>query len=89
VPPTGGEGANTAIFDSASLAKHLANTSSGQYSVEKAINKYEKEMLNFSWGQVSSSDRMSRLITMEGYVLPYLFGAFLRVVNLFFGASNE
>jgi salicylate hydroxylase len=83
VPPTGGEGANTALCDSAALVRHLVTAESNQTSLKNAINQYEKEMLSFSSKKVSESYRMAKNITSDGYLGPFFMRCFLRIVNFF------
>jgi hypothetical protein len=51
------------------------------------IPKYEKEMLSFASNVVRRSVRNAKMITVEGYVMPYVVRAMLRVINFFFGAK--
>jgi 2-polyprenyl-6-methoxyphenol hydroxylase-like FAD-dependent oxidoreductase len=90
VPPTGGEGGNTAIRDAAKLMETIKNIESSdnlKEAIETDIPKYEKEMANFAWRVVSKSTKFAKVFTAEGYVVPYLIRAVLRVINFFFGAK--
>jgi 2-polyprenyl-6-methoxyphenol hydroxylase-like FAD-dependent oxidoreductase len=90
VPPTGGEGGNTAIRNAAELVKHILKVASVEdrgAALDVEIQKYEKEMLTFAWSSVGRSYRNSMTITVEGYVLPYLLRGMLRIINFFFGAK--
>lgn len=91
VPPTGGEGGNTAIRDAASLVKHLAKVASAadpKATLDVEIQEYEKDMLKFSSSSISRSYRNSTVITVEGYIYPYLVRGLLRIVNFFFGVKT-
>lgn len=83
VPPTRGEGANTALCDSAALVKHLVKVELGETSLEDAIKQYEKDMLSFSSKKVSDSYRMSKNITSDGYLALFFLRWFLRIMNFF------
>jgi 2-polyprenyl-6-methoxyphenol hydroxylase-like FAD-dependent oxidoreductase len=90
VPPTGGEGGNTAIRDAGALVKRLTKIASAkdrEATLSVEIEEYEKEMLKFSRGSVNRSYRNSTTITVEGYIFPYLLRGFLRIINFFFGAK--
>lgn len=92
MPPTGGEGGNTAIHDAELLMKRLTNVMSAAdrgAALHMEIEEYEKEMLQFSKSSAGRSYRNSALITIEGYIIPYLFRTFLRVMNFFFGARKS
>lgn len=87
MPPTGGEGGNTAIRDAAqltqSLVKVFALTDRGQGILPEEISAYENDMLKFSSTSVNRSMRFSGMMTAEGWVYPYLIRIGLRVVNFF------
>ena len=90
MPPTGGEGGNTAIRDAAKLLetiKVLHAAGDFNEAIEMEIPKYEKEMLSFASNVVRRSVRNAKMITVEGYVMPYVVRAMLRVINFFFGAK--
>jgi 2-polyprenyl-6-methoxyphenol hydroxylase-like FAD-dependent oxidoreductase len=90
VPPTGGEGGNTAIRDAAKLLetiKIIESADDVKEAIEMEIPKYEKEMLSFAADVVSRSVRNAKMITAEGYILPYIVRGILRVINFFFGAK--
>ena len=89
VPPTAGEGGNTAIRDAGVLLKHLITVASAddlRSAFDEEIPKYERDMLEFSWTKISDSCRNAKLITMEGYIFPYVVRGIMRILNLFFGA---
>lgn len=85
VPPTGGEGANTALRDSASLMEYLKKAECGDIPIQDVVKEYEREMLAFSSGVVKGSHRMARRITLDGSVSSFFFRWFLRVANFFVG----
>ena len=91
VPPTGGEGGNTAIRDAGILVKHLTTVAAaedrkGVLNVE--IQAYEKDMLKFAWASVTRSYRNATTITVEGYIFPYILRGVLRIINFFFGVKK-
>jgi 2-polyprenyl-6-methoxyphenol hydroxylase-like FAD-dependent oxidoreductase len=90
VPPTGGEGGNTAIRDAAKLMETIKTIDSSddlKEAIETDIPRYEKEMLNFAWSVVSKSTKFAKVFTAEGYVVPYVIRVVLRVINFFFGTK--
>ena len=91
MPPTGGEGGNSAIRDAALLVKRIRNmvsASNPRSAVGSEIAAYEKEMLKLSWVAVTASYRNCKVMTIEGYILPYFVRLVLRVINFFFGAKS-
>jgi 2-polyprenyl-6-methoxyphenol hydroxylase-like FAD-dependent oxidoreductase len=92
VPPTGGEGGNTAIRDAGILVKRLTTIAAAEDRkaiLDVEIEAYEKDMLKFAWASVNRSYRNATTITVEGYVFPYIVRGFLRIINFFFGAKIE
>ena len=90
MPPTGGEGGNTAIRDAAKLLetiKIIESAENWKQTIEVEIPKYEQEMLSFASRVVNRSTRNAKMITAEGYVTPYLIRGVLRIMNFFFGAK--
>jgi hypothetical protein len=88
VPPTAGEGGNTAIRDAALLMKHLIKISEAEdraSAIDAEIRIYETDMLSFSRKSVVKSHWFAHIITIEGYVLPYIMRGFMRIMNFFFG----
>lgn len=91
VPPTGGEGGNTAIRDAGLLVEHLkivAAAEDRKAVLDVEIQAYEKDMLKFSWSAVSASYRNSTSITIDGYIFPYILRGVLMVINFFFGVKS-
>ena len=91
MPPTGGEGGNTALRDAGLLLRHLmkiTSTDDPPSIMATEIEAYEKDMLNFAWGAVSTSKRNAQVISTEGYIFPYLVRGFMRIMNLLFGARD-
>lgn len=92
VPPTGGEGGNTALRDAGKLLDCLVKvTQSGdrETALKIELPKYEEDMLGFSRDSVNRSYRNARLVLTEGYVVPYLKRAVMRIVNFFFGTKEQ
>jgi len=92
VPPTGGEGGNTAIRDAAELVKHVAKIAAApdcKAALDVEISEYEKDMLKFSRSTVTRSYRNAKIITVDGYVLPYLVRGLFRVLNFLFGTKVD
>ena len=90
MPPTGGEGGNTAIHDAGLLVKHLTKVVSAddrKAVLDVEIQAYEKDMLKFAWASVSRSYRNATVITVEGYIFPYILRGLLRIINFFFGVK--
>ena len=90
VPPTGGEGGNTAIRDAAKLLETIKTIDSSddlKEAIETEIPRYEKEMLNFAWSVVSKSTKFAKVFTAEGYVVPYVIRVVFRIINFFFGTK--
>ena len=88
VPPTGGEGGNTALRDAALLTKHLIKVSKADdvtAALNTEIRAYEKDMLKFSRALVVKSYYFAHIMTIEGYILPYIVRGFMRIMNFFFG----
>jgi len=88
VPPTGGEGGNTALRDAASLTKQLLAVSQAEdvaAALETEIRAYEKDMLRFSRASAIKSYYFAQIMTIEGYILPYIVRGFMRIMNFFFG----
>ena len=88
VPPTSGEGGNTAIRDAALLTKHLMKISEAEdraSAIDAESRAYEMDMLSFSRKSVVKSHWFAHIITIEGYVLPYIVRGFMRTMNFFFG----
>jgi hypothetical protein len=88
VPPTGGEGGNTAIRDAALLTKHLMKISKAEdraSAIDAEIRAYETDMLSFSRKSVVKSHWFAHIMMIEGYVLPYIVRGFMRIMNFFFG----
>jgi 2-polyprenyl-6-methoxyphenol hydroxylase-like FAD-dependent oxidoreductase len=91
VPPTGGEGGNSALHDAASLLEHLSKIASAadrHAAVDTEIKQYEKDMLKFSWSKVSKSYYLCQAITIEGYLFPYLLRGLLRILNYLVGVKH-
>ena len=91
MPPTGGEGGNTAIRDAAILVKHLTTVAAAEDRkavLDIEIQAYEKDMLKFAWTSVSRSYRNATSITVEGYIFPYILRAIFRIINFFFGIKG-
>ena len=91
VPPTGGEGGNTAIRDAAQLTQRLTKVSAfndRRTILAKEISAYETDMLKFSSVVVHTSLRNSGMITAEGWIYPHIIRAILKVVNFFFGLKK-
>lgn len=91
MPPTGGEGGNTAIRDAGLLMKHLtiaAATEDRKAVLDVEIQAYEKDMLKFAWAAVSTSYRNATSITIDGYIFPYVLRGLLMIINFFFGVKS-
>jgi hypothetical protein len=87
VPPTGGQGGNNALRNAGLLVEHLTKVVSGteDTALETEIQKYEKNMLNFSRSSVTKSFYLAHVMTVQGYLVPYVLRGFMRIVNFFFG----
>ena len=91
MPPTGGEGGNTAIRDAAILTEHIIKISEAEdraVAIESQIRAYEKDMLSFSRKSVVKSHWFAHIMTIEGYVLPYIVRGFMKIMNFFFGCKD-
>ena len=87
MPPTGGEGGNSALRDAAQLTRTLVKVVAShdlRTRLEEEISGYEEEMLKFSSLTVNRSMRYRGIMTVEGWVYPYLLRTVLRIVNFFF-----
>lgn len=62
MPPTGGVGANTALWDAATLAGELLAAARGEQSLTDAVAAYERVMLPRGFDTVDSSLRMADLM---------------------------
>ena len=89
MPPSGGEGANTALHDAGLLVRYLTSAASGETSIGTAVKEYEKEMLDYAWGVIRNSHVSARSFVVDGYVVSYLLGIFLKIVHFFLGERNE
>jgi 2-polyprenyl-6-methoxyphenol hydroxylase-like FAD-dependent oxidoreductase len=88
VPPTGGEGGNSALRDAGLLLEHIVKISSSDdrmMAMKTEIPKYEKSMVELSRVSVKTSYRNAKMASMEGHVVPYRLRFVMRVVNFFFG----
>lgn len=91
MPPTGGEGGNTAIHDAALLLKHLTTVAAAEDRkavLDVEIQAYEKDMLKFAWAYVRSSYRNATSMTVEGYIFPYILRGIFRIINFIFGVKS-
>ena len=91
MPPTGGEGGNTALRDAALLLESLTKVafSSDPDSILKTeIPMYEKDMLQFARTAVNRSYRNAKMAGADGYIKPYVLRIIMRTVNFFFGLKK-
>lgn len=68
MPPTGAHGGNTALRDAACLAEELRKTAAGGQSLEQAIDGYQREMLDYSFKEVTRSVAMLKRSNMRNPV---------------------
>lgn len=91
MPPTGGEGGNTALRDAGLLLKHLkriAFAKDPEAAMVDEIPAYEKDMLDFAWSAVSRSTQNAQIICAEGYFFPFMVRTFMKTLNFLFGARD-
>jgi len=55
MPPSGGQGANTAFRDAALLCRALAAVERGQFDLLPVVESYEREMLGYGFAAVAES----------------------------------
>lgn len=70
------------------LTKHLVKVSETENvasALETEIREYEKDMLKFSRASAVVSYYFAHIMTIEGYILPYIVRGFMKVMNFFFG----
>ena len=66
MPPTGGEGANIALKDSAVLCGMLAEFMAGRRTLREAVDQYEAEMLDYAFPAVERAmSNLRRMVTRD------------------------
>ncbi|MFG2844122.1 FAD-dependent oxidoreductase [Kitasatospora sp. NPDC048296] len=55
MPPSGGQGANTALRDAALLTRSLAAVQRGEAELPSAVEEYERRMLDYGFAAVAES----------------------------------
>jgi 2-polyprenyl-6-methoxyphenol hydroxylase-like FAD-dependent oxidoreductase len=78
--PAGGQGMNTGIQDAANLAWKLALVLSG-YAPESLLDSYERERRQVAQEVVSTTDRLTRLATMQSPLARRLRNALIALVG--------
>ena len=67
MPPTSGEGANTALRDAAVLCASLVDHKDGKTTLIEAIDKYETSMLGYSFKAVANAmANLKRMVVRDG-----------------------
>jgi hypothetical protein len=71
--------------------KHIVKVSEAEdvaTALNTEIRAYEKDMLKFSRASVVKSYYFAHIMTIEGYILPYILRGFMRIMNFFFGGAD-
>jgi len=89
MPRTGAHGGNTALRDAALLAETLISAADGGPPVEEAIQRYQRQMIEYSFKDVDASTSMLSRMQLKNPVTRYFILRTIPAMRSLIGASSS